>query len=123
MGKLYLIEAAVGGDYTWLGVLIVIGSMISLAYYLRVVAAVWMRPSPRLSPAIAGGSPEADVLPAPRTGEPGRTPDGRPSGGRCLLVLGAIVIAATATVVFGVVPSPLIDFTNHAGQLISSLPG
>jgi NADH-quinone oxidoreductase subunit N len=123
MGKLYLIEAAVGGDYTWLGVLIVIGSMISLAYYLRVVAAVWMRPSPRLAPAIAGGSPEADVLPAPRAAEPGRTPDGHPSGGRCLLVLGAIVIAATATVVFGVVPSPLIDFTNHAGQLISSLPG
>ena len=34
------------GDYTWLGVAIVVGSMVSLAYYLRVVAAVWMRPEP-----------------------------------------------------------------------------
>ena len=42
MGKLYLIEATVEGDYTWLGVAIVIGTMVSLAYYLRVVAAVWM---------------------------------------------------------------------------------
>ena len=44
IGKLYLIEAAVEADYTWLGVAIAIGTMISLAYYLRVVAAVWMRP-------------------------------------------------------------------------------
>ena len=43
MGKLYLIEAAVDADYTWLAVAIAIGTMISLAYYLRVVAAVWMR--------------------------------------------------------------------------------
>ncbi|HET8592055.1 MAG TPA: NADH-quinone oxidoreductase subunit N, partial [Solirubrobacterales bacterium] len=46
MGKLFLIEATVDGDYTWLGVAIVIGTMVSLAYYLRVVAAVWMRPEP-----------------------------------------------------------------------------
>ena len=41
-----LIDAAVRGGYTWLGIVIVIGSMISLAYYLRVIAAVWMRPAP-----------------------------------------------------------------------------
>ena len=44
--------------------------MISLAYYLRVIAAVWMRPAyhsdptpetgHRALPAMAGGSPEAD---------------------------------------------------------------
>src|SRR5215212_587188 len=66
MGKLFLIEATVDGDYTWLGVIIVIGSMVSLAYYLRVVAAVWMRSEPSAAPAqpmpaIAGGSPEADA--------------------------------------------------------------
>src|SRR5204862_6950355 len=66
IGKLYLIEALVDGDYTWLGVFIAVGTMISLAYYLRVVAAVWMRPAaePRPPeavgvPAMAGGSPEA----------------------------------------------------------------
>ena len=43
-GKLYLIEAAVSNGYAWLGVVIVLGSAVSLAYYLRVVAAVWARP-------------------------------------------------------------------------------
>jgi len=125
MGKLFLIEAAVAGDYTWLGVFIVVGSMISLAYYLRVVAAVWMRPAPRLAPAIAGAAPEADAgepLPS-RTGTRGRTPAGTPSGGRCLLLLGVIMIAAAATIVFGIVPSPLIDFSIHAGEGLASMVG
>ncbi|KKK78764.1 hypothetical protein LCGC14_2840290, partial [marine sediment metagenome] len=43
-GKFFLIEAAVEGGFTWLGVAIVAGSMISLVYYLRVVAAMWMWP-------------------------------------------------------------------------------
>jgi NADH-quinone oxidoreductase subunit N len=75
-GKLFLIEAAVDNEYAWLGVVIVLGSAISLVYYLRVLAAVWMRPPsdvPVLGrrpvpagagpgrPAIAGGSPEADA--------------------------------------------------------------
>ena len=41
-GKIYLIEAAVDNEYAFLGVAIVLGSAISLAYYLRVVAAVWL---------------------------------------------------------------------------------
>src|SRR5204863_2500890 len=81
MGKLYLIEATVDADYTWLGVVIAIGTMISLAYYLRVVAAVWMRPvaeplppEPAGVPAMAGGSPEADAGAAPTAAEePRRT--------------------------------------------------
>ena len=44
VGKFYLIDAAVSGRYAWLGVFIVVGSMISLAYYLKVVAAIWMTP-------------------------------------------------------------------------------
>jgi NADH-quinone oxidoreductase subunit N len=133
MGKLFLIESSVAGDFTWLGIVIVIGSMISLAYYLRVVAAVWMRPSPRLSPAIAGGAPEADAEGAdPGGGEfvpdrtgvvAGRTPAGTPSGGRCWLVLGSIMIASAATVFFGFIPSPLVDFSAHAGQGIANMLG
>ena len=57
-GKIYLIEAAVDSGYAWLGVVIVIGSAVSLAYYLRVVAAVWMR-----APAVAA---------APRSAPPRR---------------------------------------------------
>ena len=53
IGKFYLIDAAVSGGYAWLGVVIVVGSMISLGYYLPVIAAMWMReaPAPRTSPA------------------------------------------------------------------------
>lgn len=124
MGKLYLIEAAVGGDYTWLGVMIVIGSMISLAYYLRVIAAIWMRPAPKLSPVMAGGSPEAEGLgaePANRAVRAGRALAGGPSGGRCWLVLGAMLVATAATVGFGVAPSPLVDFATNAGSSLASL--
>ena len=46
IGKFYLIDAAVAGGYTWLGVAIVVGSMISLGYYLPVIAAIWMREAP-----------------------------------------------------------------------------
>ncbi|MGH2947615.1 MAG: NADH-quinone oxidoreductase subunit N, partial [Solirubrobacteraceae bacterium] len=42
-GKLFLIQAAVDNGYGWVGVAIVVGSAISLVYYLRVIAAVWMR--------------------------------------------------------------------------------
>ena len=58
-----------------------------------------------------------------RTGRAGRALDGTPSGGRCALVLGSIVIASAATVVFGIVPSPLIDFSIHAGEAITSMLG
>ncbi len=44
----------VAGGYTWLGVVIVVGSMISLGYYLPVIAAMWMRESPRQARALAG---------------------------------------------------------------------
>jgi NADH-quinone oxidoreductase subunit N len=112
MGKLFLIEATVDAEYTWLGVAIVIGTMVSLAYYLRVVAAVWMRPEPTPTPgepmpAIAGGSPEADAT---------RPPKG---SSRCALVVGSGLICAAATVAFGVAPSPLIDWASHAAESLA----
>ncbi len=111
IGKLFLIEAAVDSDYTWLGVMIAIGTMISLAYYLRVVAAVWMRPAAErpaggAMPAIAGGSQEADTA---------------GKGVRCRVILGATLLAAAATVFFGVLPSPLVDWAAHAGESIAAL--
>jgi NADH-quinone oxidoreductase subunit N len=116
MGKLFLIEASVDGDYTWLGVTIVIGTMVSLAYYLRVIAAVWMRPEPTASPAqpvpvIAGASPEADAAPAAGGGVRGAS--------RCGLVVGAGLLCAAATVGFGIAPSPLIDWASHAAESLA----
>jgi NADH-quinone oxidoreductase subunit N len=114
MGKVFLIEATVDGDYTWLGVAIVIGTMVSLAYYLRVVAAVWMWPERRAAPppaeagripAIAGGSPEADAVPR--------------GASRCMLIVGSALLCGAATIAFGIAPSPLIDWASHAAGSLS----
>ncbi|HWT22405.1 MAG TPA: NADH-quinone oxidoreductase subunit N, partial [Solirubrobacteraceae bacterium] len=62
-GKVYLIGAAVDNGYAWLGVAIVLGSAISLAYYLRVVAAVWMRsPEDAPAPAAVGAGPARPAI-------------------------------------------------------------
>jgi NADH-quinone oxidoreductase subunit N len=102
IGKLYLIEALVEGDYTWLAVFIAVGTMISLAYYLRVVAAMWMRPDAEAVPAIAGASPEADPI--------------DPEAGRRLYLVAPALLAATGTIFFGVIPQPLVELAQHAGS-------
>jgi NADH-quinone oxidoreductase subunit N len=103
IGKLYLIEALVEGDYTWLAVFIAVGTMISLAYYLRVVAAMWMRPGGETAatPAIAGASPEADPVDL--------------EAGRRIYLVAPALLAAAATIFFGVIPQPLVEFAEHAG--------
>jgi NADH-quinone oxidoreductase subunit N len=135
IGKFQLIHALVNGDYTWLAVVLVLGSMISLGYYLRVIATIWMRaplPSPGpgyaterglsgrivLAPVglapVAGGSPEADALPLIETRASARS---APFGE---VVFVAVVFAA-ASVFFGVFPSPLFDLAAHAGRAFGGL--
>jgi NADH-quinone oxidoreductase subunit N len=119
-GKVYLIGAAVDNGYAWLGVAIVVGSAISLAYYLRVVAAVWMRaPEPRPAvpggtprPAIAGGSDEAAAVAA---GGPAPRRLAQPE------VVAVAVVCAAATVFFGVYPEPLLDLARDAGAVFENL--
>ncbi len=124
IGKFYLIDAAVDSGYTWLGVVIVIGSMISLGYYLRVIAAMWMTDAPQpvtlpaapalARPVIAGGSPELDAL---SSGD-GRLPDGSLSQPEVAFVA---LLAGAATLVFGIVPQPLFDLVQHAGGALTGL--
>jgi NADH-quinone oxidoreductase subunit N len=129
-GKFYLIDAAVSGGYTWLGVVIVIGSMISLGYYLPVIAAIWMQkapaaadgslemggplgtPGPGPLPALAGGSPELDDAALAATTE-ARRPQ--------FEVVIVATIAGAATLFFGIVPQPLFDLVHHAGSALGGL--
>ena len=118
IGKFYLIDAAVSGGYTWLGVAIVVGSMISLGYYLPVIAAMWMREAPSSEPSgvpvpsgapvpvLAGGSPELDeeII-------PGIQPE----------VAFVAVLAGAAVLFFGIIPQPLFDLVHGAGATLSSL--
>jgi NADH-quinone oxidoreductase subunit N len=110
IGKFYLIDAAVAGDYAWLAIVIVVGSMISLVYYLRVIAVMWMGrfevelPTlpPRRVKAVGGWSPEADARAQPE-------------------VLVVAVAAAAATVFFGIWPDPLFDAARDVGTSLSNL--
>jgi len=110
IGKFYLIDASVAGDYAWLGIVIVVGSMISLAYYLRVVAIMWMdrieitlpTTPPRTVKPVRGWSPEAD---------PGATPE----------ITAVALIAAAATIFLGIFPSPLFDVVKDVGTSLASL--
>ncbi|MEA2193904.1 MAG: NADH-quinone oxidoreductase subunit [Solirubrobacteraceae bacterium] len=113
VGKFYLIDAAVDGDYTWLAVFIVMGSMISLAYYLKVIAAIWMTPADDEAlvaapvplaggdqPVLAGGSDEATSLRA--QGE----------------VVFVAVLFGALTLILGIVPSPLFDVVRDVGAAL-----
>jgi NADH-quinone oxidoreductase subunit N len=122
IGKFYLIDAAISNGYTWLGVVIVIGSMISLGYYLPVLATMWMGeaageaessptpiapPSGGSLPAIAGGSPELDLVT-----QPGARHTGKPQ----LEVLVLALLAGGATLFFGILPQPLFELVRHVGS-------
>jgi NADH-quinone oxidoreductase subunit N len=135
IGKFYLIDAAVSGGYTWLGVAIVVGSMISLGYYLPVIAAMWMRDAPAgeaqtgaepppagaprpagALPVLAGGSPELDAETASDDGAPAPVASGlQPE------VLLVAVSAAAATIFFGIIPQPLFDLVHGAGGALGLL--
>ena len=127
VGKFYLIDAAVAGGYTWLGVVIVVGSMISLGYYLPVIAAMWMgsstseagargssasqRPPGGTLPALAGGSPELDSAPD-GAGAAKATNGVQPE------VAFVAILAGAATIFFGIVPEPLFNLVHGAGSAL-----
>src|SRR3954470_6531948 len=109
IGKVYLIDALADGQYTWLGVLIVIGSMISLAYYLRVVAAMWMRPAREAQPVLAGGALDVPAENAPQP---------RVAGIETTLVA---ALFGAATLFFGVWPTPLFNLVKDVGKSLGLL--
>jgi len=145
VGKFQLIVSLVNGNYTWLAIVLVVGAMISLGYYLRVVAAIWMS-SPAtaggdvagagalpggLAP-IAGGSPEADELAegggAPGSGSGGGAGSGAGAGEHSaarlvphLEVVFVAAVFAAACVVFGIIPQPLFHLAAHAGTTLTGL--
>ena len=111
IGKFYLIDASVAGDYTWLGIVIVIGS-VRLA---------------RLLPArgrgdVDGPRTRSSCRPSRRGGS-GRCRAGRPRPTlRAQPEVAAIAIMfAAATILFGIWPDPLFDAARDMGTSISAL--
>ena len=60
VGKFYVFAAAYEHGWTWLVIVGVLATLVSLYYYLGVVRAIYMRPTAEL--AVAGGSPPRDAL-------------------------------------------------------------
>jgi len=106
-GKFYLIDATFEGDYGVLGVAIVVGSIISLVYYLRVIAVMWFGPIELRLPGpparhvrpVGGWSPEADARAQPA-------------------VAGVALVSALVVVVLGVVPAPLFALAREVGTAL-----
>ena len=112
-GPDYLLQAAIDANYDWLAIFIVVGSVISLAYYLKVVAAMWLgsgevtvRPStggpPRRLARVGGWSPEAEGRAQPE-------------------VLFIAVLMAAATIVLGILPSPLLNVAKDVGTALQNI--
>jgi NADH-quinone oxidoreductase subunit N len=115
IGKFYLISAAVDGDYAWLGIIIVVGSMVSLAYYLRVIAVMWMGPIELRLPA-RPGRPARTVKPAS-----GWSPEARAWAQPEVTIVA--VACAVAVIFFGIWPNPLFDLVKDAGTSLTTLIG
>jgi NADH-quinone oxidoreductase subunit N len=94
LGKFYVFAAAYERGWTWLVIVGVVATVISVAYYLRVVLAMYATPELRLAP--AGGSPPHDV---PLTS--------------------AVFLTLVVTIGSLVFASPLIDLARHAAESLT----
>ena len=91
VGKLELFTAAIDADQTWLAVVAVINTVVSLYYYLRVIAPAVLDapPAPAGEGVVAAETPLTVVL----------------------------AVCATATVAFGVAAEPLLSLAERATML------
>jgi NADH-quinone oxidoreductase subunit N len=86
VGKFYLFAAAVEAGWSWVAVVGVVTSALSLYYYFRIVVFMYIKDSEQTTPA------------------PLRAP----------ALVGAVAFCAVATLVLGIVPGPFIEFAKHS---------
>ncbi|MQA75956.1 MAG: NADH-quinone oxidoreductase subunit N [Solirubrobacterales bacterium] len=95
VGKLELFTAAIDADQAWLAVVAVVNTVISLYYYLRVIA-----------PTVLDGPAQAQAREVERP---------RAAATPLALVLG---VTAVATVAFGIAAEPVLSLAERATMLI-----
>ncbi len=94
VGKFYVFSAAYQHGWTWLVIVGVVATAVSLYYYLGVIRAMYFRPSEELQlAAVAGGSPPRE-----------------------LLLQSAVAAAIVVTVGSFFAVQPLIDICRHAAE-------
>ena len=92
VGKVYLFAAAVEAGWTWLAVVGVLASAVSLAAYFRIVVFMYLRDSD-------SGTPAPPPLRAPA-------------------LAGGIALCAAATLILGVHPSPFVELARRSLGLL-----
>ena len=90
VGKLEVFTAAIDADLAWLAVVAVINTVISLYYYLRVIAPAVLQPPPENAPAPASAG---------------------------LPLSSALAISAVLTVAIGVAAEPILDLAGRSTVL------
>ena len=93
LAKLYLFGAAVDGGMTYLAVIGVIATMISLGYYLRFLLAIYARPASEAAP-----------RPVPGT----------------RLAATAVIASGAIVLWLGIAPEPLVDVARTAAASLAT---
>jgi len=106
MGKLRIVEAAAAADYAWLAAVLVLLSVVSMAYYLPVVATIWRG-------ATQPGTDAASGLPVLAGGAPEVEPAASRAGWELTLV--GVVLAA-AVIALGIFPQPVFNLVASAAR-------
>ena len=95
VGKFYVFSAAYERGWTWLVIVGVVATAVSLYYYLNVVRALYMRTDAVLHPVVAGGSPPRDPL-----------------------LVSAVALSLAVTVGSFIFVQPLIDLARDAASAL-----
>jgi NADH-quinone oxidoreductase subunit N len=90
-GKLYLIKPALDGRFYWLVIITVVNAAISAAYYLRIVATMFLRPDP-----ITAEAMESDIADAAVEGTAAES-----FARRAFPIVAAVAISVFLTLFFG----------------------
>jgi NADH-quinone oxidoreductase subunit N len=85
VAKLYIFNAAMRSDLTWLVIVGVLNTAVSAFYYLSIVRHMYLAPAPE----------EGDIRPTP-------------------MLATAVAATAAGVLIFGIVPTPLIDAAQRA---------
>jgi NADH-quinone oxidoreductase subunit N len=105
-GKLYLIKPALDGRFYWLVIITVVNAAISAAYYLRIVATMFLRPDP-----ITAEAMESDIADAAAEGT---ATESFPR--RAFPIVAAVAISVFLTILFGAFFPATNELTQRAHE-------
>lgn len=111
-GKLYLIKPALDGRFYWLVVITVVNAAISAAYYLRIVATLFLRPDPMTAEAM-----ESDITDA---ADEGTAAESYPR--RVFPIVAAVGMSVALTLLFGAFFPATGQLSQYAEQAALSNP-